>query len=198
MSFLCKSNEEKCKFKKNETCEIFNSYENLSTLKKTELIIDVFKIKWGKWTIKIISWGLIIIFVAAIGDYFLRNRDLSIELKIFGALQIWVGFALGIIAMLFSIISMYLSFYNLELQKDAEKNNLETFNSLKNNIVTEIRNDVITELEIINKNMLKHFGILEKITEETRNKVDESVKNKITKEDNPIIKKLFQNNKDEV
>ncbi|WP_300345169.1 hypothetical protein [Fusobacterium sp.] len=195
MSFFHKNREEKCKFKKNETCEIFNSYESLSTLKKTELIIDVFKIKWGKWTIKIISWGLIIIFITAIMDYFLKNRDLSIELKIFGALQIWVGFALGIIAMLFSIISMYLSFYNLELQKDTEKNNLETFNSLKNNIVNEIRKDVITELKAINKDMLNHFGNLEKITEETRNKVDESVKNKITKEENPRIKKLY--NKDE-
>lgn len=195
MWFWNKSSQEKCKFKTDEKCEIFNSYENLSTLKKTELIIDIFKIKWGRWTIKIISWGLIIIFVTAIVEYFFSNRNLPFELKIFGALQIWVGFALGIIAMLFSIISMYLSFYNLELQKDAENKNMEILNSLKDNIVTEIRTDVITELTNIKKDMLEHFGNLEKMTEETKNKVSESVKNKVKKENDPIIKDLF---KDEV
>lgn len=198
MLFFNKKSEESCKFKRIEGCNIFDSYDKLSSLKKTELIIEIFRIKWGKITIKIISWGLIIIFIAAIVDYFLRNRELSLELKIFGALQIWVGFALGIIAMLFSIISMYLSFYNLELQKEAESKTESTFENLKRDIVKEIKSEVSLELKEIMNYMLEHFSILEELSKDTQNKIEQH-NSKITtenlkEESNNDFLDLFDNN----
>lgn len=197
MLFFSKKSENSCKFKNSEECSIFDSYDKLSSLKKTELIIEIFRIKWGKITIKILSWGLIIIFVAAIADYFLRNRNLPLELKIFGALQIWVGFALGIVAMLFSIISMYLSFYNLELQKEAESKTEKIFENLKKDIIKEIKEEVSLELKDIRKDMLEHFGILEKMTAETKEKVSESVKKEVKRVD-PVMKKFFKDSNKEL
>ena len=197
MLFFSTKSENGCKFKKSEECSIFDSYNKLSSLKKTELIVEIFRIKWGKITIKILSWGLIIIFVAAIVDYFLRNRNLPLELKIFGALQIWVGFALGIVAMLFSIISMYLSFYNLELQKEAESKTKEIFENLKKDIIEEIKEEVSLELKDIRKDMLEHFGILEKMTAETKEKVSESVKKEVKRAD-PVMKKFFKDSNKEL
>lgn len=171
MGLLCgNKKEENCKFgNSDEKCNIFDSYEKISLLKKTELIIELFRIRWGKWTVRIINWGLVVIFIAAIVDYFMSNKNLSIELKIFGALQIWVSFALGIIAMLFSIISMYLSFYNLELQKEADKGNRETLEKIKKSIVEEVTNEVHKKLNEIEKEMLSNFNIIQKKVEERNN-----------------------------
>lgn len=167
------SKEEDCKFNNSDgKCNIFDSYERISLLKKTELVIELFRIRWGKWTVRIINWGLVVIFIVAIVDYFMSNKSLPIELKIFGALQIWVSFALGIVAMLFSIISMYLSFYNLELQKEAEKKSISTFDSLKDEIVDKIKDEVKKELEEINNNMMEHFNILEKQNEKTHSTLE--------------------------
>lgn len=195
MGWFGKSKEKgDCKFNNSEgKCNIFDSYEKISLLKKTELIIELFRIRWGKWTVRIINWGLVVIFIVAIVDYFMSNKSLPIELKIFGALQIWVSFALGIVAMLFSIISMYLSFYNLELQKEAEKKSINTFNSLKDEIVDKIKDEVKKELEEINNNMMEHFNILEKQNEKTHNTLESvSIKTEVNENVENDLRDQFQ------
>lgn len=57
---------ENCEYKKDKRCSIFNSYSDLPPDKKTEVTIEFFKIKWGKWTIRTVIFGLSIIFIVSI------------------------------------------------------------------------------------------------------------------------------------
>ena len=170
-----------CKFfSKNgiEECKIIDSYEKISALKKIQLTVDFFRFKWGKWTIRLAFWGLSIVFIGAILNfYLLENSPFSLE--VFGALQIWVSFILGIVATLFSIISMYLSFYNLELQKDSDKENREFLNEIKTQIVSEIQTEVSSKLSIISDEMKEKFGVLEGLAKDTQERIQESIKKDI-------------------
>jgi len=105
--------------------------EEETTLSKIEKKINYFKKKWFHWTFYILVWGLIIVFIGGVVNYYYENNKFETSLKIFGALQIWIAFALGAVATLFSIISMFLSFYNLELQKASEKESRNTLEKIK-------------------------------------------------------------------
>lgn len=144
MKFFIK---EKCPFKK-ENCSFnfYDSFEELPPSKKTELLIKVFQ---KKWVIPLYasSLGLAIIFIIAVYYAFFGNiENQSTFEKIFSALQIWVGFLLGIIATIFSVISMYLSFYNLEQQNDAEKRVIKINNDLITTLKTTLNDIILTEL----------------------------------------------------
>lgn len=151
----------------NKTSETLSMYETLGKY------INHFKEKWYKWTRNILIGGLTIVFLGGILNFYYENKFLEEQLKIFGALQIWVGFALGIIATIFSIISMFLSFYNLELQKESEKENKEFLREIKEQIVNDIKNEVSIRLELIVQEMKEHFGILEEIVKDTQQEVQE-------------------------
>ena len=183
-------NKKECKFFSEEEfkeCSILNSYEKISPLKKIELTVDFFHFKWGKWTIKLLLWGLFVIFIGAILDFYFSKTE-PFPLEVFGALQIWVGFILAIIATLFSIISMYLSFYNLELQKEAEKESRNFLEGIKDEIVEKVKSEVENQLNLIHKEMEDKFGKLEKSTQAIResinkDKLNEKVKYEYTDAD---------------
>lgn len=152
---------EECSYKEEEKCSIFNSYSELPPDKKTEVTIEFFKLKWGKWTIRTAVFGLGVIFIVSIIKA-IFDPEISIEeLKLFNALQIWVSFILGIIASLFSIISMYLSFYNLEQQQQAEKNTKDSFNELKEKIVNSINEEMKKEIKNVHDSLEKHLKEIE-------------------------------------
>ncbi|MFR4904321.1 MAG: hypothetical protein ACLUBL_08240 [Fusobacterium sp.] len=150
-----------CSHLKNNKCNIFNSYSELPPDKKTEVTIEFFKIKWGKWTIRTVIFGLGIIFIVSIVKA-IFNPDIDSEkMVLFDALQIWVSFILGIIASLFSIISMYLSFYNLEQQQQAEKRTTDSFDNLKEKIVSSINEEMKKEIRNVHDSLEKHLNQIE-------------------------------------
>lgn len=153
--------DEICKYKKEEKCTIFNSYSELSPDKKTEVTIEFFKLKWGKWTIRTVIFGLGVIFIVSIVKAIFDPEISTEELKLFNALQIWVSFILGIIASLFSIISMYLSFYNLEQQQQSEKRTADSFNDLKEKIVSSINEEMKKEIKNVHDSLEKHLKEIE-------------------------------------
>ena len=153
--------EENCEYKKEKRCSIFNSYSDLPPDKKTEVIIEFFKIKWGKWTIRTVIFGLSIIFIVSIVKAIFDPTISDEELRLFNALQVWVSFILGIIASLFSIISMYLSFYNLEQQQQAEKNTKNSFTELREKIVSSINEEMKKEIGNVYKNLEEHLEKIE-------------------------------------
>lgn len=189
-------NEETCNYKKGEKCHIFNSYSELAPDKKTELTVEFFKLTWGKWTMKIAMGGLAIIFlVSIIKSIFDPSIDIE-ELKLFNALQIWVSFILGIIASLFSIISMYLSFYNLEQQQQAEKRTADSFNELKEKIVSSINQELKKEIKNVHDSLENHLKQIEdKFPQEYKNKVD-TTKMDIIKFDEDIYGDDYEKVKD--
>ncbi|KYM48754.1 hypothetical protein [Fusobacterium necrophorum] len=177
-------------FSENESkgCNIIDSYEKISPLKKIQLTVDFFHFKWGSWTIKLVFWGLAIVFIGAIFNFYFSEKA-PFPLEVFGALQIWVGFILGIVATLFSIISMYLSFYNLELQKDSEKESREFLKSIKKEIVSEVKIEVSNRLDIISEEMKNRFGSLEEMVKDTQQGIQEFRKTDMTK--NEAINDFF-------
>lgn len=185
MSQETSNKSEKCQHNiKNNECNIFNSYEKLTPIEKLTLSVDVFKYKWGKWTLKTLGWSLLLIFIMSIVattiDYKVAPENQQQITKIFGVikifelLQVWVSFGLGIIAMLFSIISMFLSFYNLEQQKASEEKNFNYLKDLKTNIVNETKEETKKELTKILNFMENRFKTLEEIAQETNKKVQEA------------------------
>lgn len=187
-------NKKECKFFSEEEfreCSVIDSYEKISPLKKIQLTVDFFHFKWGKWTIKLLFWGLFIIFVGAIFDFYFSKTE-PLPLEVFGALQIWVGFILAIIATLFSIISMYLSFYNLELQKEAEKESRNFLQGIKDEIVEKVKNEVEKQLGIIHKEMEDKFGKLEKSTQAIRESINKDKLSRELKYDNENISEFFK------
>lgn len=187
-------NKKECKFFSEEEfkeCSVIDSYEKISPLKKIQLTVDFFHFKWGKWTIKLLFWGLFIIFVGAIFDFYFSKTE-PLPLEVFGALQIWVGFILAIIATLFSVISMYLSFYNLELQKEAEKESRNFLQGIKDEIVEKVKNEVEKQLGIIHKEMEDKFGKLEKSTQAIRESINKDKLSRELKYDNENISEFFK------
>lgn len=142
-------------------CLVEKKYSELSAFEKTELCIEVFKTKWGKWTLRITSWSIAIVFV--LGTY--AEVTAVGKFDIFKILSNWVGFVLGIIATLFSIISMFLSFYNLEKEREAKKENEQ----LLKEVTDKIRESLINVNELLIRNqdqLLTNIKILEKKTED--------------------------------
>lgn len=152
----CILSREKCSF------DIKESYETLSPSQKNELLIYLFKHKWWNISVLIVSLGIALIFLGAILSIFI-DPSLKNDLKIFESIQAWVGVVLGIIATLFSIISMYLSFYNLEQQKESEKNVINLNNNLQKNIVKEVNELLKIELLNLGKELSKIHEKIEEI-----------------------------------
>ena len=188
------NNQSEKKYEKGK-CELLNCYEDLSHLKRNELLIDLFKFKWSQLTFNIMFGSLGIIFFVNILAIFFPNLgepktnsveatggiDSSFIIKIFEALQIWVGFSLGLIATIFSIISMWLSFYNLEQQKESEKNVRDLNEELNDNIIKEIKihlesikGELKDEILKTNKTLLAGINGLRNIniTKDTTNKTE--------------------------
>jgi multisubunit Na+/H+ antiporter MnhF subunit len=150
-----------CSHLKNSKCSIFNSYSELPPDKKTEVTIEFFKLKWGKWTVRTVIFGLGIIFLVSIIKVIFNPNIESEKVALFDALQIWVSFILGIIASLFSIISMYLSFYNLEQQQQAEKRTKDSFDELKEKIINSINEEIKKEIKNVHDSLEKHLKQIE-------------------------------------
>lgn len=153
-----KKGDKKCPFSNINVCEFDfkDKFEELPSSKKTELLIFIFKTLWFKITVYTCFGGIALIFLGAIISFWL-DKDVSNDIKIFESLQSWVGVILGIIATLFSIISMFLSFYNLEQQKDSEKQVIELNNNLQNNIIKNVSFEIIKVLEAL-KGLDKKIG----------------------------------------
>lgn len=163
------SKEEKCNLlNDNGECKLLFTYDNLNQNTKLKIIIELFKKTWIRLTAIIMFVGLSLIFIGSIINIFIQDTTLSenqivnsINLKIFDALQVWVSFGLGVTATLFSIISMYLSFYNLSQQQESEKETIKSNQDLKEDIVKEIK----INLKELRKEMLEELNIIKDKTD---------------------------------
>lgn len=180
------SNE--CNFKKNiDACDIFNEYEKLKPLQKLSIAVEIFKYKWGKYTFIVLFVSLGLIFILGVISNLIDIKIIVNEqnkkllcikgfFEMFDLMQLWVSLGLGIVAMIFSIISMFLSFYNLELQKEGEKENKDQLLKLTGNIVENVRGEVKENLKVIKEEMNGHFQKIESSIMDIRNKVYNSNK----------------------
>lgn len=176
---MCKNfNCEYIKEKEKQNCpvKLKEILSNMNSLEKTKMYVEIFHLKWGKMTLHTIVWSLLIIFTATIVDIFFGTGiNDKYNLKIFSSLQVWVGLILGIIATLFSIISMFLSFYNLQQQQESEKIVRELNEKLLEQLSREMKKTLENELAEIKKQLIDQKNRLGNIEKNTLNKRNDNV-----------------------
>ena len=163
----CLYQKQKCNF------DFTDNFNELPHSEKTKVLLALFENEWIK-PLKIALVGLSIIFLGAIISIY---KPEIIFLNIFGALQVWVSFILGIVATLFSVISMYLSFYNLEQQKEVEN---------KTRILTEDLNNKLinTVTEVLSSQLKTHQAELKKV-------IGQNIKGFVGEEENGTLFNLY-------
>jgi len=160
---------------------------NLNTLDKVELAIVLFNRTWIKWTTIIVFGCLFLIFLIALIRAFFNPPLDNPLLATFDALQIWSSFGLGTVAMIFSIFSMVLSFYNLEKQIEESEKSERRLERMKSDIVRELKHEVQVELESLRKEIKMKLDNIEENTMVTKNFLHDSVS--IDSENNKKINK---------
>lgn len=123
---------ENCIYEKlnNEQCPINKKVSELKPLEKCELLVEWIQRNWMKQTILVIKNTLIIMFMIGI----IAETFFGKTFNILSNLNTWVGFILGLVATIFSIISMFLSFYNLEKAKESEDTIKKTLKTIEDSV----------------------------------------------------------------
>lgn len=155
----------KCMFERlnDSVCPIDKKFSELKVLEKYELFTEWIRQRWLNWIFYIVTSSFILLFI--IGIY---AENIGSKFDILKNLNTWVGFILGGIATIFSIISMFLSFYSLEKSKESEDSTKETLIEIK---------DTVYKLESILKT---EFETLKNKNQEILSKVDNPEKYKET------------------
>lgn len=84
--------------------------------------IESFKNNWSKYAIYVLSTSIILMFT-----FSLKYKQ-NLELQ---TINNWVGIILGLLATMTSVISLFLSFYNLEKEGEESKDNQRTLGEMK-------------------------------------------------------------------
>lgn len=92
--------------------------------------------------------GLFLYLVIAITLLFFINLYLDKPLTL-DTVNNWVSLILGLVATIFSIISMWLSFYSLEKANEKNEENIHSMNKLKE--------EILNRVEKTNQIYLQHF-----------------------------------------
>jgi len=117
---------------------------------KVERVVYFFKRTWATWIFSIIGASVVLLFS------FSLIFDKKIELQI---INNWIGIILGLVATIASIISLFLSFYNLELEREESKENRSLMEGLR---------ATLRELERTQQDINKRLDEQVKATKEIR------------------------------
>lgn len=95
--------------------------------------IEKFREFWGLFVVYVMATSIIALFIASF------TAKQNIELN---DMNTWVSLILGMIALTIGIISLFLSFYNVEQSVQAQKDSLNIMNAVKEDI-----KDKLTEID---------------------------------------------------
>ncbi|MGL5901599.1 MAG: hypothetical protein ACRCZO_02850 [Cetobacterium sp.] len=158
---------------KSQRCPIDTKFSELKPLEKFELFVEWIKYKWLTYSIIFIFFSLIILFYLGIYVEVTKKGDFDILKN----LNTWVGFILGLIATIFSIISMFLSFYNIEKAKESEEKQQNISVKILEDIQSALKetNSIISKQEtnIVETLRTNFYSLNEKINN-IENKIDTS------------------------
>lgn len=106
-----------------------------------DTIVQFFRELWGKFVLYVLATSIIGLFL---GSIFFK--------KIIGLNEIntWVGIVLGLVALVIGIISLFLSFYNLDQANETQEKTVEIMNGVKNDIekkLFEMDKTIVTGFE---------------------------------------------------
>ena len=95
-----------------ESISILWLTRNIKNEKKIQDTIQFFRSFWGKFVFYVLATSIIGLFLGSI--YFKSEIELE-------TINSWVSIVLGLVALIIGIISLFLSFYNLEIIKNLLK-----------------------------------------------------------------------------
>lgn len=109
-------------------------------IKKVERIVYFFKKHWGGWVFGLIGISVTLLFAASL----VFDKDIQLQI-----INNWIGIILGLVATIASIISLFLSFYNLEQERDEAKENRGLIQELRNLLqdVGKMQRDIDQKVE---------------------------------------------------
>jgi hypothetical protein len=85
-------------------------------------VVDCFRFFWPRFTIYIIGFGTVGLFIVS----YVKKEELTLQI-----MNNWVGMVLGLVALIIGIISLYLSFYNLDQATDTQIKTHENLEEMK-------------------------------------------------------------------
>lgn len=92
-------------------------------------IIDFWKAIWGKLIAFIVCGSIVALFIAS----FCLKKELTLSV-----MNEWVSLVVGMAALVLGIISLFLSFYNVEQSNDVQKETIEIMTKVKEEITEKI------------------------------------------------------------
>ena len=97
--------------------------------KKLDDEVEKMRRFWWPFSMFVIAMGVISLFTAGI----IFDKKISISI-----MNSWVGIVLGLVATVIGIISMFLSFYNLDQSIKTQDKTLASINNIKNGIINYV------------------------------------------------------------
>ena len=103
--------------------------DNIFGSGKTAEKIAIFKRFWGPFVVYVIATSIIALFIAS----FVANRNISLN-----DINTWVSLILGMVALVIGVISLFLSFYNVEQAYQSQVDNLNEMKKVQTEITRKI------------------------------------------------------------
>lgn len=91
--------------------EKHESKKSLTSRKKLSSRIDFFKMFWGPFVAYVVATSIILLFIAS----FALNEVITLTI-----MNEWVSMILGMIALIIGVISLYLSFFNVDQANQSQ------------------------------------------------------------------------------
>ena len=110
---------------------------------KFDLLIEKIRQFWWKYILYIIGTSIMLLFILS----FIFDKSISIN-----TMNSWLGIVLGLVATIIGVISMILSFYNLDQSINTQKETVDMINNLKNEIIKKIDKSFKETQDIVKEN----------------------------------------------
>ncbi|MDD3362662.1 MAG: hypothetical protein PHW34_13420 [Hespellia sp.] len=98
---------------------------------KMKSIIEFWRKYWGLIMIFIISSSIIALFIAS----FVTGKQLTLSV-----MNEWVSLVVGMAALILGIISLFLSFYNVEQSNEVQKDTIKMMTELQKDVTAQVYN----------------------------------------------------------
>lgn len=110
-----------------------------------ERIVNDFKERWGTITCLIVAESIIGLFIAS----FCLDKPISLS-----TMNEWISLIVGMVALILGIMSLFLSFYNVEQSNEVQRETINIMNDMQNSMKEELlklKDDIKREMKEIPK-----------------------------------------------
>lgn len=125
-------------------------------------VISFWKKHWGSLVAFIILESIIALFIAS----FVLDKCITLSV-----MNEWVSLIVGMVAMIMGVISLFLSFYNVEQSNDVQRETVE--------IMTKVKEEIQLKLNELQLDMNKQFSDIKHYNYSGKSEELKSVENRL-------------------